>query len=99
MAGFTCLDMLRCSFFDFGTGWLIATMWPFDWIYPLLLWLPVFDCPSAFVLPWLGNGGGGGAPYAIDPCARACLNPIGSCNFKNIMQCLIRWFETLFPST
>jgi hypothetical protein len=45
MARFTCLDMLRYSFFDFGTGWIIAAMWPFDWIYPPLLWLPVFGCP------------------------------------------------------
>jgi hypothetical protein len=43
MARFTCLDMLRCSFFDFGTGWIIAAMWFFDWVYPPLLWLPVVN--------------------------------------------------------
>jgi hypothetical protein len=47
-------------------------MWPLDWMYPPLLWLPEFSCPW-FVAPlWLGSGGGGGgAPYAIDPGAPA----------------------------
>jgi hypothetical protein len=54
-------------FFDFSAGWIMATMWPFDWRYPPLLWLPEFGCPWVVASPWLGNGGGGGAPYAIDP--------------------------------
>jgi hypothetical protein len=45
MARFTCMDMLCDSFFDFGTSWIIAAMCPFDWIYPPLLWQPVFGCP------------------------------------------------------
>jgi hypothetical protein len=55
------------ALFDFGTGWIIAAMWPFNWMYPLLIWLPEFGCPWVVASPWLGNGGGGGAPYAIDP--------------------------------
>jgi hypothetical protein len=31
MARFTCLDILFCSFLDFGTGWIIAEMYTFDW--------------------------------------------------------------------
>jgi hypothetical protein len=30
IAKFTCLDMLFCSFLDFGTGWIIADMYTFD---------------------------------------------------------------------
>jgi hypothetical protein len=36
MARFTYLDMLFCSFFDFGTGYIIAAMWPLDCMYPPL---------------------------------------------------------------
>jgi hypothetical protein len=91
MAQFTCLDMLRCSLFDFGTGWIVASIWPFDWVYPPLLWLPVANCPWVAASPRLGNdGGGGGAPYAIDPCASACFNPIASYNFKNVLQSRFR---------
>jgi hypothetical protein len=31
IARFTCFDMLFCSFLDFGTGWVIADMYTFDW--------------------------------------------------------------------
>jgi hypothetical protein len=55
------------AFFDFDTGWIIAAMWPFDWMYPLLLWLPKFGCPWVVASSWLDNGVGGGASYAIDP--------------------------------
>jgi hypothetical protein len=75
-------------------------MWIFGWVYPSLFWLPVLNCPWVAASPWFGNGGGGGgAPFAIGPCASACFNPMASCNFKNVLQSLIRWFETLFPST
>jgi hypothetical protein len=30
IARFTCLDILFCSFLDFGTGWIIADMYTFD---------------------------------------------------------------------
>jgi hypothetical protein len=30
MARFTFLDMLSCSFLDFGTGWIIAAIYIFD---------------------------------------------------------------------
>jgi hypothetical protein len=30
IAKFTCLDILFCSFLDFGTGWIIADMYTFD---------------------------------------------------------------------
>jgi hypothetical protein len=32
IAKFTYLDMLFCSFLDFGTGWIIADMYTFDWV-------------------------------------------------------------------
>jgi hypothetical protein len=32
IARFTYLDMLFCSFLDFGTGWIIADMYTFDWV-------------------------------------------------------------------
>jgi hypothetical protein len=51
MTRFTCPDMLLCSFYDFGTGWIIAAMWLFDWIYPPLLWLPEFGCPWVVASP------------------------------------------------
>jgi hypothetical protein len=28
---FTYLNILFCSFLDFGTGWIIADMYTFDW--------------------------------------------------------------------
>jgi hypothetical protein len=54
----TCRDMLFCSLFDFGTGWIIAVMCPFDGIYPLLFWLPWFCCPCAGASPLFGGGSG-----------------------------------------
>jgi hypothetical protein len=58
--------MLFYSFFDFGTGWIIAAIWTLDCMYPPLLWSPKFGCPW-FVAPlWMGIGGGGDASYAID---------------------------------
>jgi hypothetical protein len=30
IARFTCLDILFCSFLDFGTGWIIPDMYTFD---------------------------------------------------------------------
>jgi hypothetical protein len=84
MGRFTCLDILFSSFFDFGTGWIIVAMWPLDWMYPPLLWLPKFNYPWVVASPWLGNGvGGGGTSYAIDPGVPACLYPMASYCFKN----------------
>jgi hypothetical protein len=37
IARFTCLDILFCSFLDFGTYWIIADMYTFDWGYPVPL--------------------------------------------------------------
>jgi hypothetical protein len=78
------MDMLRCSFFDFGTGWIIAAMYQLGWVYPSLLWLPVENCPWVVALPWLGNGGGGA--YAIDPCTSACFTLTASYSLKNVLQ-------------
>jgi hypothetical protein len=66
MARFTCLDMLLCSFLDFGTGWIIAAMWPLDCMYPPL---PKLGCPWFVTPPWLDSSGGGGASYATEPGA------------------------------
>jgi hypothetical protein len=66
MARFTYLDILFCSFRLWH--WLDHRGYvDFNWMYPSLLWLPEFGCPWVVASPWLGNGGGGGAPYAIDP--------------------------------
>jgi hypothetical protein len=54
IARFTCLDILFCSFLDFGTGWIIADMYIFDCGWPVRsvfdipdLWLP---CHVSYVL-------------------------------------------------
>jgi hypothetical protein len=67
IARFTYRDMIFCSFFNLGTGWIIAAMWPLDGMYLSPFWVPRFCCPWAGAPPLVGNGGGGDALYATDP--------------------------------
>jgi hypothetical protein len=62
-------------------------------MYPSFPWLPGLDCPWVAASPWLGNDvGGGGAPYAIDLGVPTCLDPMASCNLKNV---LTPWLDDL----
>jgi hypothetical protein len=59
IARFTYQDMILCSFFNLGTGWIIVAMWPLDGMYLSPFWVPRFCCPWAGAPPLVGNGGGG----------------------------------------
>jgi hypothetical protein len=63
-----------------------------DGMYSPLFWLFKFGCPWTVAPPLVGNGGGHGALYAIDPsapaypwfCASVCLDPMTSYNLRKV---------------